>query len=205
MIVVVDLGVSNLGSVPNCCKRVGYQAVVSAVPELVAQADKLILPGVGAFDAAMKAMHERGLYDVLQRRVVEDKVPILGICLGMQLLFEGSDEGQESGLGWMPGRFIKFPSKYDDKRLLVPHIGWNTAVPRAGKRLFAGVAPDAEYYFVHSYRLETTRDELIASTTEYGGGFVSAVESYTIMGVQFHPEKSHQFGAHLMKNFLSLT
>ena len=105
MIVVVDLGMGNLGSVPNCCKRVGYQAVISADPAVVAAAEKIILPGVGAFDTAMKEMHSRGLYSVLQRRVVDDKVPILGICLGMQLLFEDSDEGEEVGMSWLQGRF----------------------------------------------------------------------------------------------------
>ncbi len=204
MIVVVDLGMGNLGSVPNCCTRVGYQAVVSADPALVAVADKLILPGVGAFDSAMKAMRSRGLYAVLQRRVIDDNIPILGICLGMQLLFEGSDEGQEAGLGWLPGHFSRFPSQHDGKRLLVPHIGWNTVEARAGSRLFADMQDDSEYYFVHSYRLVTTSDDVISGTTDYGGHFVSGVERGSIMGTQFHPEKSHQFGARLVKNFLSI-
>lgn len=204
MIVVVDLGMGNLGSVPNCCKRVGYQAVISADPAVVAAAEKIILPGVGAFDMAMKEMHSRGLYSVLQRRVVDDKVPILGICLGMQLLFEDSDEGEEVGMSWLPGRFTRFPAEYNGKQLLVPHIGWNTAEPRKGSRLFADVPQDAEYYFVHSYRLVTTREDAVASTTDYGGSFVSGVESGRIMGAQFHPEKSHQFGAQLVKNFLSM-
>jgi len=204
MIVVVDLGMGNLGSVPNCCKRVGYQAVISADPAVIAAADKLILPGVGTFHAAMREMHARGLHSVLQRRVIEDKVPILGICLGMQLLFEGSDEGDEEGLGWLPGRFSRFPGNVDGKRLLVPHIGWNTAQTRRNSRLFADVPPDAEYYFVHSYRLLAGSEDVVASTTDYGGKFVSGVESGSIMGVQFHPEKSHQFGAQLVKNFLSM-
>ena len=204
MIVVVDLGMGNLGSVPNCCTRIGYRAIISADPNVVSQAEKLILPGVGSFDAAMKAMHARGLYDVLQRKVAKEKVPILGICLGMQLMFEGSDEGREPGLRWMPGRFVKFPAQHEGRRLLVPHIGWNTVTPRAGKRLFAGMADDAEFYFVHSFKLETTRDDFIAGTTEYGGSFVSAVEGDKIMGAQFHPEKSHQFGAQLIQNFLAM-
>lgn len=204
MIVVVDLGMGNLGSVPNCCRRVGHQAVVSADPAVVAAADKLILPGVGAFDAAMKAIHDRGLHPVLQRRVIEDRVPILGICLGMQVMFEGSDEGKEAGMNWLPGRFGRFPSEYGGKRLLVPHIGWNTVEARAGSRLFADMQPDAEYYFVHSYRLVATQEDVIAGMTDYGGRFVSGIERDTIMGTQFHPEKSHQFGAQLVKNFLSI-
>ena len=204
MIVVVDLGMGNLGSVPNCCKRVGYQAVISADPAVVAAAEKIILPGVGAFDMAMKEMHSRGLYSVLQRRVVDDKVPILGICLGMQLLFEDSDEGEEVGMSWLPGRFTRFPAEYNGKRLWSPTLDGtrpNRVKARVSSPMYRKTPSIISCIPTVSLK---TREDAVASTTDYGGSFVSGVESGRIMGAELHPEKSHQFGAQLVKNFLSM-
>lgn len=204
-IVVVDYGMGNLGSIMNMLKKVGARAIRSSSASDVEKAGKLILPGVGAFDAGMRSLSDLGLVPVLNRRVIEGKTPILGICLGMQLLARGSEEGQLPGLGWVDADVLKF--RFDgihDKGLKIPHMGWNTVEVTAESRLFDDMGPDPRFYFVHSYHVRCNNEENVLARTFYGYEFVSAVTRDNIAGVQFHPEKSHKFGMRLLGNFVRL-
>ncbi len=204
MIVVVDYGVGNLGSIVNMLRRIGCEAIASNDPRDITAAKRLILPGVGAFDPAMARLSESGLVDSLLRRVVEEGAPLLGICLGMQLLTEGSEEGLLPGLGWLPARTVRF--HFDDREpgLRVPHMGWNTAVIRGEDSLFASAAADARYYFAHSYHVRCHDEGHVLTTTQYGVQFHSAVRLDNIYGTQFHPEKSHTYGMDLLRAFATL-
>jgi glutamine amidotransferase len=196
MITIVNYGMGNLSSIANMLRRVGVEAVSTADPKFVRTADKLILPGVGAFDNGMRQIADLGLRPALDEAVRERGTPVLGICLGMQLLTSGSEEGELSGLGWISGRTVRFRVN----GLKVPHMGWNTVRPEPGAVLFEGLEEGARFYFVHSYHVECPEDEALAHTG-YGGEFVSAVGRGRIFGVQFHPEKSHRFGMQLLRNF----
>jgi glutamine amidotransferase len=204
-LVIVDLGIGNLGSVANMLKKVGAPAEISRDPAVIASADKLILPGVGAFDPAMQRLNESGLRPVLERRVIGEGVPLLGICLGMQLLTAGSEEGTMPGLGWVRARTLAFRGRVDGG-VKVPHMGWNRVDTAAVSPLTAGFEADEEprFYFVHSYfvRCENGVDGILRTT--YGVTFDSGVQHGRIMGVQFHPEKSHRFGMRLLANFAAL-
>ena len=204
MITIIDYGLGNLGSILSMLRRTGQQAQVTSDVEVIARAEKLILPGVGAFDAGMKRLEENGLREILTTRVLHDGVPFLGICLGMQLMFEGSDEGQLKGMGWFPGRFTLFPATHEGAGLRVPHMGWNVVEPARSKKLFQESAAQPRFYFTHSYRLVATDPDEIAATAPYAGRFVCAVERDNVMGVQFHPERSHRYGIALLKNFAEL-
>ncbi len=208
MIVIVDYGMGNLGSILNMLKKIGAQAKISADPAEIAAATKLILPGVGAFDTAMRNLHESGLRAVLDKQVLEKATPTLGVCLGMQLLTEGSEEGSLPGLGWIAGTTKKF--RFDGEGatagLKIPHMGWNTILPLkpadAGKMLVRGLEdPPARFYFVHSYHVTVTDPADAAAWTHHGYDFVSMVQKGHIMGTQFHPEKSHKFGMQVLRNF----
>lgn len=199
MIVIIDYGMGNLGSMANMLKRVGAEATISADPTVIASADRLILPGVGAFGNGMEQLTDRGLVPVLNEQVLDRRKPILGVCLGMQLFAAGSDEGGPSGLSWISGRSVRF--RQDELgSLKVPHMGWNTVDPERADPLFEGLGGDARFYFVHSYHLECDGADRLA-TTAYGYRFVSAVRAGNIAGVQFHPEKSHRFGMQVLRNF----
>lgn len=202
--VIVDYGMGNLGSILNMLKRVGISGTITSDPAQIAAAGKLILPGVGAFDNGMKNLGDAGLLPLLNKRVLEDRVPILGICLGAQLLLEGSDEGELPGLGWIRGRATKFDFADGDRRLKVPHMGWNVVEPRRDSKLFAGAEGEQRFYFVHSYYIACADPADALSATPYGKPFVSGVERGNVYGVQFHPEKSHKFGMRLLKNFAEL-
>ena len=204
MIVIIDYGVGNLGSHINIIKRHGYKdPVISSDPAVVADASKLILSGVGSFDKGMSNIEERGLLEVLNRKVLEEKTPFLGICLGMQLLSEGSEEGQKKGLGWIPGRVKKFVQA--NGKYKVPHMGWNRVALKNDSPLFESLSEEeARFYFVHSYYLECSNEEDVVAQTWYINDFVSAVQRGNVYGTQFHPEKSHLFGLQLYKNFLSV-
>lgn len=200
MITIVDYGMGNLNSVKNMLKYLGYDSIVTGDPEMICQADKLILPGVGNFGTAMDVIRTSGLVEVLNQKVLEEKTPILGICLGMQLLLEYSEEGDCEGLGWIPGKVKKF--EFPDKpQLKIPHMGWDYIEKRKDSLLFADSAGGERYYFVHSYYVACTNREDAAATTEYGICFDSVVERDNIMGTQFHPEKSHRFGMGILGNF----
>jgi glutamine amidotransferase len=201
MIVIVDYGMGNLGSIANMLKKIGVPAVISSDPAVVEKADKLILPGVGAFDAGMKNLETRGLIPLLNFRVLEQKTPILGVCLGMQLLCKRSEEGQLPGLGWLDAEVVRFKFDSNTTNLKIPHMGWNTLAVRQPHPLFADLEAENRFYFVHSYHVVCADQSNVLAQTNYGFDFASAVVKDNIMGVQFHPEKSHKFGMRLYKNF----
>lgn len=203
MIAVIDYGLGNTGSIKNMLKKVGYpDVVITHNPEEIEKADKLVLPGVGAFDYGMQMIHEFSLLPVLNKEVLEKKKPVLGICLGMQLLTKGSEEGQLPGLGWIDAYTYKFV--FANKELKVPHIGWEYITPVKQHSLVDNLPSPSKYYFVHSYyvKCKDKADELL--TCNYGIDFTCSVQHDNIMGVQFHPEKSHKYGMQLFKNFINL-
>ena len=203
MIVILDYGMGNTASIFNMIHHVGGEAVISSDRQQILDADALILPGVGAFDNAMQKLNDSGLVDVLKQRVVEDEVPFLGICLGMQLLFDSSEEGILPGLGFIPGEVRRFDfSKLNQHQLKIPHMGWNVVKPKDGKLLFNGYEQDPRFYFVHSYHAVCADSNHVAATCEYGYPFTCAVKKNNVFATQFHPEKSHKFGMRLFKNFL---
>ncbi len=200
-VVVVDYGMGNLRSVAKALERVGAEVRVSARPEDVEQAGKLVLPGVGAFAAAMAELSQRDLVEPLWRYLREDR-PFLGICLGLQLLLEKSyEEGEHRGLGVLAGDVVRFEPT--DPNLKVPHMGWNQLQMRPGVPLFAGVPEGADVYFVHSYYVRPA-SEVGAAETDYGGRFCSAVWQGRVFATQFHPEKSQKVGLQILANFVSL-
>lgn len=205
MILILDYGMGNPGSMLNMFQRIGTQAVIASDDEAVKSASAVVLPGVGAFDNGMQKLGSVGILKLLAQRVLGDKIPFLGVCLGMQLLFEGSEEGTEPGLGWVPGHVRRFDfSQSDRSDLKIPHMGWNIASATRADSLFKGMDQDSRFYFVHSYHAVCSDASHVLSTTEYGYPFVSAVQKGNIFGVQFHPEKSHRFGLTLLKNFAEL-
>ena len=202
MIHIVDYGMGNLGSMLNMFKRLGVQARIEADPEALRSATKLILPGVGAFDAAMSRMNAvPGLREVLERKALAEQIPILGVCLGMQLLTNSSEEGSLPGLGWIPAVTRRFPHQ---AHLKVPHMGWNLALPITPSHLTAEVGPEPRYYFVHSYYVSVNDPAHALMRTHYGLDFDSAIGRDNLYGVQFHPEKSHRYGMQILKNFAAL-
>jgi len=201
VIVIVDYGMGNLGSMANMFKKIGAQARISNDRDTVRSADKLVLPGIGAFDTGMTNLENRGLIPILRERVIDQGVPLLGVCLGMQLLAESSEEGSMPGLGWLRARCIRFRSDEADGALKVPHMGWNTVAERRQHWAFANSEPDQRFYFVHSYFVDCRDGEDVLGETHYGRNFASVVQRNNILGVQFHPEKSHTFGMTLLKRF----
>jgi glutamine amidotransferase len=199
MIVIVDYGMGNLRSVQKALERVGAAVVVTGDPAALETSRGVVLPGVGAFGDAMANLQARQLLEPVLRQVERGK-PLLGICLGMQLLFDESEEmGRHRGLGLLPGRVVRFP----ESDLKVPHVGWNQLHTRRGK-LLAGIADGAYAYFVHSYCVMPAEPTDVLATTEYGIEFASVVERERIFGAQFHPEKSQEVGLQLLKNFARL-
>lgn len=202
-IVVVDYKTSNIRSVGNMLRRVGAKAIVTSAPEEVIKADKLILPGIGAFDVAVKNLRAFGLIEALNEAVLVRKIPILGICLGMQLFAAGSEEGELPGLGWIPGYVRRFGFNVGKFDLPVPHMGWDyVKVLRESDPLFVDVPLPMRFYFVHSYHFVCKEPQDVLAVTRYGYDFASAVSRENIWGVQFHPEKSHKFGMQLLRNFV---
>lgn len=201
MITIIDYGIGNLGSIKNMLKKAGVESRISSELPEIASAEKLILPGVGAFDYGMGRLREAVYFETLNRRVLEDKVPVLGICLGTQLLTEGSEEGELAGLGWIKGKTIKFRQEKMDNSLKIPHMGWNEIKAAKESKLFTDMYEEPRFYFVHTYHMTCEADEDVLVTSQYGYEFVSGVESQNIVGVQFHPEKSHKYGLKLLDNF----
>jgi imidazole glycerol-phosphate synthase subunit HisH len=204
MITIVDYGLGNLNSIKNMLHRLGYASMISSDPEEIDKAEKLILPGVGAFDHGMRNIRERSLEGILNKKVINERVPTLGICLGMQLLAESSEEGSEPGLGWISGRAIRFKFDKESVDLKVPHMGWNTVKVEKDCELSCGFLPEMRFYFVHSYHVVCKHPEDIFLTAEYGIRVVAAIQRDNIMGTQFHPEKSHKFGMMLLSNFAEI-
>jgi glutamine amidotransferase len=205
MIVIVDYGMGNLGSIANMFKKIGVQSRVSSDLDEIGRAPKLILPGVGAFDAAMERIDAGGFRAVLNRKALEERIPVLGICLGMQLLTESSDEGKLDGLGWIPARAISFRAR-NPTEMKSPQMGWNLVQLSQPSALTAGFAELAEprFYFVHSYFVECRDPANSILRTTYGVTYDSGIQKENIYGVQFHPEKSHRFGMKLLENFARL-
>ena len=199
--VVLDYGLGNIGSIQNMLRKIGHTATLSCSPEVIKNADRLILPGVGSFDAGMAKLEEYGLVELLNDEVVIKKKPILGICLGMQLLMNRSDEGKRNGLSFIPGSAVRFKADELGDRKKVPHMGWNFVRPENKTALFTGVDERSKFYFVHSY-YASVEDKYIISSTDYGKTFASAIGNDNILGVQFHPEKSHKHGMALLKNYV---
>jgi imidazole glycerol-phosphate synthase subunit HisH len=201
MITIVDYDAGNTGSVVNICRKAGGEAQVSHDPEVIAAAGKLILPGVGHFGRAMERLTSNGIAAALAEAVVRRKAPVLGICLGMQLLTEHSEEGGAPGLGFIAGNTTRFRPA-PDSDLKVPHMGWNTAEIARPSELAIGQSEPLRFYFVHSYFVTCACEDDILMRTTHGIRFVSALHHSNIWGTQFHPEKSHRFGLALIRNFV---
>jgi len=202
-LIIIDYGMGNLHSVKKKLHRIGVKADISNNPETIKKASKLFLPGVGHFSKAMQNLKELGLYDILNEAVLMKKIPILGICLGLQLMAKHSEEGDEYGFGWFDAEVVKFTIK-DQLKHKVPHMGWNHVIANKSSILFDGLSGAQEFYFVHSYHIKSNEPTDILATTDYEYPFVSALEKENIFGVQFHPEKSHDAGEKMLANFLKL-
>lgn len=199
MIAIVDYEIGNLGAVANMLIRIGVTAEITSDPARIERAEKIILPGNGAFDACMRNLRTTGLVPLLEDRVLKRGVPLLGICVGAQMLGHGSEEGTEPGLGWLDLRVRRFPPL---PGLRVPHMGWNEVrLPVAPHPLVRDLEVDTRFYFVHSYYIEPAREEDVLLRAHYGIDFAAGVAHGNIAGVQFHPEKSHRFGKRLLSNF----
>lgn len=201
MIAIIDYGLGNILAFVNTFKSLNIPVAVAGNAGALTKATRLILPGVGAFDHAMELLQASGMRHTLDRLVLEHKVPILGICVGMQILADSSEEGDLPGLGWIPGRVRAFKSEPQSAGLPLPHMGWNDVHPVENQRLFRGLETDARFYFLHSYFFECDKQENVAAVADYGMNFSCTVHSENVYGVQFHPEKSHQWGIQLLKNF----
>ncbi len=201
MIVIVDYKMGNLGSITNIIKKIGHSSIVSSDIDVISKASKIILPGVGAFDKAMHNLKELKLIDILNEKALNQKTPFLGICLGMQLLAKQSEEGNVDGLGWINAQIKKFHLS-DFPELKVPHMGWNEVQIPTFHPLCENLPDPSRFYFVHSYHAVCENQANILMKTRFGYDFDSAIHQDNIMGVQFHPEKSHKFGMQLFKNFI---
>jgi glutamine amidotransferase len=200
MIAIIDYGVGNLASIQNMFKKIGIKSIITSKTEEISDAGKLLLPGVGAFDTCSSKLRDSGLVDCISQRVLIEKVPIIGICVGMQLLHEESEEGKLPGLGWIKGKIVKFRKDRLPPGYKVPHMGWSEVHISKPSLILDGLE-DARFYFVHSFHseLNSNQDELLS--VDYGYPFTAAVQNANITGVQFHPEKSHKFGMKLLENF----
>jgi glutamine amidotransferase len=200
--VIVDYGMGNIASIRNMIARLGGHADLTGDPNEIDAAQRIILPGVGAFDTAMTTLRHRGLAEALQAAVERDAC-LLGICLGMQVLFDGSDEGSEQGLGLLPGRVRRFPWEADGRLLRVPHMGWSEVQVRNPTSVLPTLGDDGRrFYFVHSYYADPQDPADVVATSRYGIDFASVVGAGRVVGVQFHPEKSHRHGMSLLADFL---
>jgi glutamine amidotransferase len=204
MIAIIDYGLGNILAFANVYRRLNIPVTVAKTPADLTDASKLILPGVGAFDHAMKLLQDAGMREPLDQLVLQNKIPVLGICVGMQILADGSDEGSLPGLGWIPGRVRAFRTAPGAAEMPLPHMGWNDVQPAGGHALFKGMEADARFYFLHSFYFECAQPQHAVARASYGVDFNCAVQSENIYGVQFHPEKSHHFGLNLLKNFAEL-
>ncbi len=201
MITIIDYGLGNLGSIYNMFTRIRVPVQITSDLGVIADADKILLPGVGAFDNAMRRINGSGMREVLDRKALTDHIPILGICLGMQLLTRGSEEGTLEGLGWVAAQTKRIPAA---PGLKVPHMGWNVVIPSRPSHLTDNLPDDARFYFVHTYCVHVDNREDSILTAHHGIDFDAAVQVDNIYGAQFHPEKSHRFGMQLFRNFASL-
>ncbi len=201
MITIIDYNTGNLGSIKNMLKRIGIPSQITNDKEAIEQAEKLILPGVGHFDYGMQQLNNSGLIPILNKKVLEDKTPILGICLGVQLLTEGSEEGNEKGLGWIKGKTIAFDKTKLEANQKIPNMGWADVANYSQSKLFVEMPEEPRFYFVHSFHLQLENKNDCMVTANYGYNFAAGIEHENILGVQFHPEKSHKYGMKFLENF----
>ena len=201
MTAIIDYHAGNIASIQNMLAKIGVKATITNIIPDIRQATRIILPGVGSFDFGMKKLRELNLVDVLNERVLVDKIPCLGICLGAQLMCNRSEEGVLEGLGWIRAEVRKFPTQINGTRYAVPHMGWDVVRQVKQSKLMDGINENPRFYFVHSYYITCHEPGDALLKNEYGVTFDSAFERDNIVGVQFHPEKSHKFGKALLKNF----
>lgn len=204
MIAIINYGSGNIGAIGNIYKQLKIPYVITGELEELLAADRYILPGVGAFDATMRFLNESGMVDLLNEQVMEKKKKVLGICVGMQILAESSEEGTLQGLGWIKGRVRRIDETTLTESLKLPHMGWNSVKPRAGSTLFDGVDVERGFYFLHNYYLDPVNPDDVAATVEYGNEITCAVAHDNVFGMQFHPEKSHANGVSIFRNFAEL-
>ena len=203
MIGLVDYGLGNIQAFSNIYRRLGIETFAVRTASDLRSASRLILPGVGAFDWAMRKLQESGLRDVLDEEVLGSKKPVLGVCVGMQMMARSSEEGVLQGLGWLDATVVKFDTNLYKSHSYLPHMGWNDVSPVNPEILFSGLH-SPRFYFLHSYFMKTNKEENILATSKYGIKFTAAVQSKNVYGTQFHPEKSHGWGIKLLKNFSEL-
>lgn len=204
MIRIVDYGLGNVRAFVNMYKRMNIVALPAKSDDDFADASKIILPGVGAFDRAMELLDVSGMRRMLEKKVLVEKIPVLGVCVGMQILARSSEEGKLAGLGWVPGVVRHFNSALEKPNQPLPHMGWNDVTPVTASPLLRGLENDARFYFLHSYFFECDKVQDAIATCTYGIKFCCTLASENVYGAQFHPEKSHHYGATLLKNFAEL-
>jgi imidazole glycerol-phosphate synthase subunit HisH len=202
MLTIIDYGTGNLLSIKNMLKRLGIESHISNREEDINNATRLILPGVGHFDHGMRQLRASGLVAAMNKKVLDEKTPILGICLGVQLFTRGSDEGSEPGLGWVNGKTVSFDKDKMDHRHKIPNMGWADVTGYHHSKLFTDMYEEPHFYFVHSFHLELENKNEVIATARYGYDFEVGIEKGNIIGVQFHPEKSHKYGMRILENFV---
>ncbi len=203
MIHIIDYGTGNISSIQNMLKKIGVDSIISSNPKEISGAKKIILPGVGSFDTGMKLLNERGWVETLNEKVLNEKITVLGVCLGLQLMCIQSDEGKSKGLGWIDAEVIRFNPGKAAEQIRVPHMGWNSVEELKTVTLIDSKT-EQRFYFVHAYHIANVPNEIGWLKTHYGYDFVSGIQKENIYGVQFHPEKSHRYGMELYKNFAEL-
>lgn len=201
MITIIDYNAGNIKSIQNMLKRIGVASSIATTQAQIKMANKLILPGVGHFDHGMNNLKNTGFIDILHQKVVLEKTPVLGICLGAQMLGNKSDEGEQKGLGWIDMDIVKFNKAVMPESHKIPHMSWNEIKVKKSSKLMEGLTNQSRFYFVHAFHMQPNNEDDVLTTTNYGYEFSSSVEKNNIYGVQFHPEKSHKYGMKILENF----
>jgi len=200
--VIVDYKCGNPASICNMLKKIGFQSVISDDPEVIRKADRIIFPGVGSFDFGAGSVRKSGIADAMEHKVFKERTPILGICVGLQLMCRTGEEGVLPGLGWIEADCVKFDNSRLGPEDKVPHMGWAEVTAKNDAGLLSGFEEEPSFYFVHSYHVRTDGDDIVAATAHHGYDFTAGIVKGNIAGVQFHPEKSHQFGMTFLGNFM---